>query len=169
MCEACDEFPPLFIAYFNKPGGKLWRPSRAGGATPIVHSSQSASAPVRAFVCDAASPAPATGEGGAVVSLSPTNSDAYDKASLLPLPVCGERVGVRGTFHKLRLTEGTTHLPPPDHPPQAGEGQGEGDLSPQAGRGEAAARRGAAAECGRPAPAATECGGPGVASAAAAE
>src|SRR5580704_4043405 len=41
----------------------------------------------------------------------------------LPLPACGERVGVRGRFHKLRLAER------PPHPALRA------DLSPLAGRG----------------------------------
>jgi hypothetical protein len=100
MCEECDESPPLFIAYFNKPGGKLWRPSRAGGATPIVHSLQPVPAAIRAFACDAVPPAPAAGEsqgeGTAVVPLSPAKADGDREASLLPLPARGDRVAGEG-------------------------------------------------------------------------
>ena len=28
MCEGCDEFPAQFVAYFNKAGGKFWRPAQ---------------------------------------------------------------------------------------------------------------------------------------------
>jgi hypothetical protein len=27
MCEECEGFPVRYVAYFNKPGGKLWRPA----------------------------------------------------------------------------------------------------------------------------------------------
>jgi hypothetical protein len=26
MCEDCDEVQPLYVAYFRKAGGSLWRP-----------------------------------------------------------------------------------------------------------------------------------------------
>jgi hypothetical protein len=28
MCEECEEFPPQFVAHFNKAGGKYWRPAQ---------------------------------------------------------------------------------------------------------------------------------------------
>jgi NAD-dependent dihydropyrimidine dehydrogenase PreA subunit len=28
MCEECEEFPPQYVAHFNKPGGKYWRPAQ---------------------------------------------------------------------------------------------------------------------------------------------
>src|SRR5215471_18559466 len=34
---------------------------------------------------------------------------AFGTALLLPLPACGERVGVRGPFHRLRLAEKPPH------------------------------------------------------------
>ena len=56
MCEECEEFPPQFVAYFNKAGGKFWRP-----AQKVVPNSWAIDirpvAPVevttRPFVCDA--------------------------------------------------------------------------------------------------------------------
>jgi len=28
MCDDCDAVPAQFVAYFNKAGGKLWRPAQ---------------------------------------------------------------------------------------------------------------------------------------------
>ena len=28
MCEECEEFPPQYVAHFNKAGGKYWRPAQ---------------------------------------------------------------------------------------------------------------------------------------------
>jgi hypothetical protein len=56
MCEECEEAPPQFVAYFNKAGGKVWRPAQKVAAdswardldpvTPVAVST-------RPFVCDA--------------------------------------------------------------------------------------------------------------------
>jgi hypothetical protein len=54
MCEECEEFPVRFVAYFNKPGGKPWRPSQNVGAAPWAVDSASAGSPVIAtggFAC----------------------------------------------------------------------------------------------------------------------
>jgi hypothetical protein len=32
MCEECGEAPVQFVAYFNKPGGKYWRPPQRAAA-----------------------------------------------------------------------------------------------------------------------------------------
>jgi hypothetical protein len=42
MCEQCEEFPARFVAYFNKPGGKLWRPPDKAATTPLAENPQSA-------------------------------------------------------------------------------------------------------------------------------
>jgi hypothetical protein len=34
MCEECGEAPVQFVAYFNKPGGKHWRPPQRAAASP---------------------------------------------------------------------------------------------------------------------------------------
>lgn len=34
MCDECEEFPALYLAYFNKAGGKLWRPAQKAATTP---------------------------------------------------------------------------------------------------------------------------------------
>ena len=34
MCEECGEAPVQFVAYFNKPGGKHWRPPQRVSASP---------------------------------------------------------------------------------------------------------------------------------------
>src|SRR5580704_2358526 len=58
-----------------------------------------------------------------------SRANAYGTTPLLPLPACGERIGVRGRFHKLRLAER------PPHPRSLRSL----DLSPHAGRGEGGA------------------------------
>jgi hypothetical protein len=40
---------------------------------------------------------------------SPVASVTFGTASALPLPACGERVGVRGHFHALRLSGTPPH------------------------------------------------------------
>jgi hypothetical protein len=54
MCEECGEAAVQFVAYFNKPGGKLWRPPHRAATTPVIDA-----LPPR-FSCDdpAAAPAP---------------------------------------------------------------------------------------------------------------
>ena len=58
MCEQCEEFPAQFVAYFNKPGGKLWRPPHKAATTPETAASPAdpnllPKAPGSpAFVCD---------------------------------------------------------------------------------------------------------------------
>jgi hypothetical protein len=56
MCEECGEAPVQFVAYFNKPGGKLWRPPHRARTTPLIDVE---ALPPR-FSCDdpAAVPAP---------------------------------------------------------------------------------------------------------------
>jgi hypothetical protein len=34
MCDECEEFPVQYVAYFNKAGGKLWRPAQKAATTP---------------------------------------------------------------------------------------------------------------------------------------
>jgi hypothetical protein len=34
MCDECEEFPAQYVAYFNKAGGKLWRPAQKAATTP---------------------------------------------------------------------------------------------------------------------------------------
>src|SRR5260221_14228794 len=71
---------------------------------------------------------------------------AFRWAPLLPLPACGERVGVRGPFPRLRLAERPPHPPPPFPPPLAGEGR-VGATSPRKrGEGKAEAKCAAAAK-----------------------
>src|SRR5262249_8365926 len=60
---------------------------------------------------------------------------------LLPLPACGERVGVRGRVRRLRLADKLRLVKTPPHPapslpsPACREGREGVDLSPQAGGG----------------------------------
>src|SRR5262249_42585244 len=67
-------------------------------------------------------------------SLPPSSSAiAFDGAHLLPLPACGERVGVRGHLHKRRLASPSLLRSPLTRNER--EGRAHSDLSPQAGRG----------------------------------
>ena len=34
MCDECDEFPAQYVAYFNKAGGKFWRPAQKAVTRP---------------------------------------------------------------------------------------------------------------------------------------
>ena len=34
MCDECEEFPAQYVAYFNKAGGKLWRPAQKAATQP---------------------------------------------------------------------------------------------------------------------------------------
>ena len=62
MCDECEEMPAAYVAYFNKPGGKRWRPARIVTTAPGAidargPQSQSAAVPVmvrevRHFSCD---------------------------------------------------------------------------------------------------------------------
>jgi hypothetical protein len=57
MCEECEEFPAQYVAYFNKAGGKLWRPAQKAPtpwaidirAVPVANA-----AAAHGFVCDGA-------------------------------------------------------------------------------------------------------------------
>ena len=59
MCDECEEFPVQFVAYFNKAGGKLWRPAQKTTTTPwaidipAVAPAPSLTREVRQFSCDA--------------------------------------------------------------------------------------------------------------------
>jgi hypothetical protein len=64
MCDECDESSGLYLAYFNKPGGKFWRPAqRAATAPPTVdrHAFEPVAVTlreVRRYACDQASALP---------------------------------------------------------------------------------------------------------------
>jgi hypothetical protein len=58
MCDECDDSSGLYLAYFNKPGGKHWRPAQTAAAAALAVDRQ-AVAPVavtvlevRRFACD---------------------------------------------------------------------------------------------------------------------
>lgn len=36
MCDECDESSALYVAYFNKPGGKRWRPARMAAVSTLA-------------------------------------------------------------------------------------------------------------------------------------
>ena len=62
MCEECEEFPPQYVPYFNKAGGKLWRPAQkvtpnswAIDTRPVAPVAVTTTRP---FVCDEPAPPP---------------------------------------------------------------------------------------------------------------
>jgi hypothetical protein len=66
MCDECEEFPAQYVAYFNKAGGKLWRPAGKAATAPWaidirpVEPVPVAIREVRHFSCDEpAAPLPA--------------------------------------------------------------------------------------------------------------
>lgn len=73
MCDECEEFPARYVAYFNKAGGKHWRPAQRAATTPLaidIHPVEPPHFPppqsrvgvlreVRHFVCDEPSGRPA--------------------------------------------------------------------------------------------------------------
>ncbi len=73
MCEECEEFPPQYVAYFNKTGGKVWRPARkTAGATwaidirPTEPATPGAAGSTRGFNCDDPASAVHASTGGKV-------------------------------------------------------------------------------------------------------
>lgn len=36
MCDECDESSGLYLAYFNKPGDKFWRPAQKAATAPLM-------------------------------------------------------------------------------------------------------------------------------------
>ena len=57
MCDECEEFPAQYVAYFNKAGGKLWRPAQKAAPTPWAIDIRAAEPPTY--------PPPLAGEGRA--------------------------------------------------------------------------------------------------------
>ncbi len=64
MCDECDESSGLYLAYFNKPGGRFWRPAqKTPTAPPMVDRLAVEPVPVtvrevRRYTCDEASARP---------------------------------------------------------------------------------------------------------------
>jgi NAD-dependent dihydropyrimidine dehydrogenase PreA subunit len=61
MCEECEEFPPQYVAHFNKAGGKYWRPARKVAANSWaidIRPVAPAAVTTRPFVCDEPAPQP---------------------------------------------------------------------------------------------------------------
>jgi hypothetical protein len=61
MCDECEEFPAQYVAYFNKAGGKLWRPAQKVATPWAIDIRHARSVPVpvvvrevRHFTCDEA-------------------------------------------------------------------------------------------------------------------
>lgn len=48
MCEECEEGEPLYVAYFGKAGGNLWRPPQ----TVLPPSALTIPTPQPGFACD---------------------------------------------------------------------------------------------------------------------
>jgi hypothetical protein len=45
MCDECDESSGLYLAYFNKPGGKRWRPPQEAATAPLAVDRQAVPCP----------------------------------------------------------------------------------------------------------------------------
>ena len=61
MCEECEEFPPQYVAHFNKAGGKYWRPAQKVAANSWaidVRPVAPVAVTTRPFVCDEPAPPP---------------------------------------------------------------------------------------------------------------
>jgi hypothetical protein len=54
MCEECEETEPLYVAYFGKAGGSLWRPPQAAASEPGCDTNATTQMQTR-FACDDAS------------------------------------------------------------------------------------------------------------------
>jgi hypothetical protein len=73
MCEECGETPVQFVAYFNKPGGKHWRPPQLAATSspsPLLRGEgrgEGALRPAHARGEAPSLPSPASGGGGAFV------------------------------------------------------------------------------------------------------
>jgi hypothetical protein len=76
MCEECEEFPVQYVAYFNKPGGKLWRPAQKvaprSWAIDIVPS-EPAAIPAREFICVGVSAASAPAAPPSIAETAPVD------------------------------------------------------------------------------------------------
>jgi hypothetical protein len=58
MCDECEEFPAQYVAYFNKAGGKLWRPAQKVATAPWAIDIRPVTIrEVRHFSCDEPPPA----------------------------------------------------------------------------------------------------------------
>jgi hypothetical protein len=55
MCEECDESQPVYVAYFGKAGGKLWRPPQNVGSAPRYNDELAVTVSTTPFVCHDAS------------------------------------------------------------------------------------------------------------------
>jgi hypothetical protein len=66
MCDECDAIPVQYVAYFNKAGGKLWRPAQKQATAWAIDIRPPETPAARAFACEphpapAAPPSPKTG------------------------------------------------------------------------------------------------------------
>jgi hypothetical protein len=57
MCDECEEFPAQYVPYFNKAGGKLWRPAQKASNAWAIDIRPTEPVPVvlrevRQFTCD---------------------------------------------------------------------------------------------------------------------
>jgi hypothetical protein len=52
MCDECDAIPVQYVAYFNKAGGKLWRPAQKQATAWAIDIRPPETPAARAFACD---------------------------------------------------------------------------------------------------------------------
>jgi hypothetical protein len=71
MCDECEEFPAQYVAYFNKAGGKLWRPAQKVATRP--------------WAIDVRPVEPQTGEGREGVAMPEVRPFTCDEPTA-PLP-----------------------------------------------------------------------------------
>jgi hypothetical protein len=85
MCEECEEFPVQYVAYFNKAGGKLWRPAQKVATTPwaidICPVEPPPDPPPQAGEGTSIYPPPLAGEGRAGVAIREVRGFVCDEPS----------------------------------------------------------------------------------------
>jgi hypothetical protein len=80
MCDECEEFPVQYVAYFNKAGGKLWRPAGKAATTPWAIDIRPVEPPPY--------PPPQAGEGRVGVAIREVRHFSCDEAVV---PLAAER------------------------------------------------------------------------------
>lgn len=80
MCDECDIVPVRYVAYFNKAGGKYWRPAQKPApawAIDIRPAETAAAVEANGFACE--------GAGRDSVGVVGQRSDISDEATVSPV------------------------------------------------------------------------------------
>jgi hypothetical protein len=128
MCEDCDAVPVRFVAYFNKPGGKVWRPAQKQATAWAIDIRPSEAEPApRAFVCDDPQVRLSPVVMGERMSQAREGEGAFGDSEFVesaphpdPLPASGEREKAEGALGDFVLVENAPH---PDPLRASGEGE----------------------------------------------